>query len=274
MIEHPAIVSVDWLNSNLNDPNLVIIDCRFQLNNPQFGYQEYLKSHILGAFYLNLDQDLSSTVQKHGGRHPLPNFDLFAAKMANLGIKRGETRVIVYDSSRFAFASRLWWLLRYCGHSQVALLDGGWQAWQANNYPVTQEIPSEKSGHFVPEIQTNWVVEIENVKKRKDLAKVILLDSREGDRYRGEREPIDPIAGHIPGAVNSCWLDVTNEQGYLRSLKELETIWSSYSETDELIVYCGSGVTACVNLFSLDLIGRKPPLLYPGGWSDWCSYLI
>jgi thiosulfate/3-mercaptopyruvate sulfurtransferase len=273
MVECPAIVDIDWVNTNINDPNLVIIDCRFQLNNPQFGYQEYLKSHIPGAFYLNLDEDLSSPVQKHGGRHPLPNFDLFAAKIANLGIKHGKTRVIAYDSSRFAFASRLWWLLRYCGHDQVSLLDGGWQAWQASNYPVSQEIPSGKSGHFVPQIQNDWVIDIEGVKRKKDQARVILVDSREGDRYRGEREPIDPIAGHIPGAVNFCWLDVTNEQGYLRSLAELETLWSSYAKTDQMIVYCGSGVTACVNLFSLELIGRKPALLYPGGWSDWCSYL-
>jgi thiosulfate/3-mercaptopyruvate sulfurtransferase len=274
MIKHPAIVSVDWLNSNLNEPNIVIVDCRFQLNNPQFGYQEYLKSHIPNAFYLNLDQDLSSPPEKHGGRHPLPNFDLFAEKMANLGIKHGKTRVIIYDSSRFAFASRFWWLLRYCGHDQVSLLDGGWQAWQAENCPVTDEIPSEKSGDFQPQLQTDWVIDIETLKQRKDHHNLILVDSREGDRYRGEREPIDPLAGHIPGAVNSCWLNVTNEQGYLLSLEELQTLWSPYSETNEMIVYCGSGVTACVNLFSLELIGRKLPLLYPGGWSDWCSYLI
>jgi thiosulfate/3-mercaptopyruvate sulfurtransferase len=273
MIDHPTIVSVDWLNSNLNDPNLVIVDCRFQLNNPQFGYQEYLQGHIPGAFYLNLDEDLSSPVQKHGGRHPLPNFNLFAEKMTNLGIKQGETRVIVYDASRFAFASRLWWLLRYCGHDQVSLLDGGWQAWQINSCSISQEMPSlPKSGDFVPQLRRDWAIDIEGVKQRKDRDQVILVDSREGDRFRGEREPIDPIAGHIPGAVNSCWLDVTNEQGYLRPWEEIQKLWSDYPENHEMIFYCGSGVTACVNLLSLELIGRKSPLLYPGGWSDWCSY--
>jgi thiosulfate/3-mercaptopyruvate sulfurtransferase len=288
------IVSATWLSQHLDDPQTIVIDCRFELTNPQAGRQHYEVSHIPGAFYFDLNQDLSSPVGQHGGRHPLPDPGILAAKLTAIGIFSSSasssvetptqvpTQVILYDDSRLAYAARAWWLLRYLGHEQVAVLNGGWGGWQTAGHPVTAALPTPRSGNFIPRIQPNWVVGINEVKALKDLPTVALVDSREGDRYRGEREPIDPVAGHIPGAVNYPWQEVTDEQGYLRSPTEQQQRWAALAGealaegTDApaaILVYCGSGVTACVNLLSLELAGIETGKLYAGSWSDWCSYL-
>jgi thiosulfate/3-mercaptopyruvate sulfurtransferase len=181
--------------------------------------------------------------------------------------------VIAYDDSNLAFAARLWWLLRYLGHDQVAVLDGGLADWQSKGYPVTTTVPQPQPGKFLPKIRSDWIVDIETVKNRKDLPGVVLVDAREGARYRGEQEPIDPIAGHIPGALNYPWQSVTDATGHLLSIPEHRQRWAGLPFHNELIVYCGSGVTACVDLLSLELAGIKGGKLYPGSWSDWCSYL-
>jgi thiosulfate/3-mercaptopyruvate sulfurtransferase len=269
------LVSSEWLREQLNNSQIRVIDCRFQLANPDWGETEYNRSHIPGAYYLSLDRDLSSPVQLHGGRHPLPDINLLAQKFAELGIVQNETLVVAYDDARFAFASRLWWLLRYLGHDQVVLLDGGWNAWVEAGYPVTNEIPyNQSSGSFTPQPQTDWIVDRETIKAIQDQDSIILVDSRESDRYAGLREPIDPIAGSIPNAVNSPWKEVSDESGFLQSLEKQQSLWEKYQNAQEIIVYCGSGVTACVNLLSLELAGFNNAKLYPGGWSDWCSYLV
>lgn len=271
---HNYYVNCQWLAENLNHPQVVIVDCRFQLASPTWGYEQYCLAHVPGAYYLDLDRHLSSPVQLHGGRHPLPNLERFATKLASIGIVQTETLVVAYDDSQFAFASRLWWLLQYLGHDRVVLLDGGWNAWQAGGYPTTQDLPPSRQGAFIPQPQTDSIVDLETVKRRKDLPGVILVDSRDSDRYEGKREPIDPIAGHIPGAVNSPWKQVSDRAGYLHPPQEQAKLWSDYRQAEEVIVYCGSGVTACVNLLSLQMAGidRAKLKLYPGGWSDWCSY--
>ena len=293
---HPIVsaptVSAKWLSQHLDDPQTIVIDCRFDLANPQAGRQHYEVSHIPGAFYFDLNQDLSSPVGLHGGRHPLPDSGILAEKLTAIGTfsssasssaeipTQAPTQIIFYDDSRLAYAARAWWLLRYLGHEQVAVLDGGWSGWQAADSPVTAALPTPRSGNFTPRIQSNWVVGMDAVKALKDLPTVALVDSREGDRYRGEREPIDPVAGHIPGAVNYPWQEVTDVQGYLRSPIEQQQRWAKLSGAEsggeapaEILVYCGSGVTACVNLLSLELAGIETGKLYAGSWSDWCSYL-
>ncbi|WP_017304646.1 sulfurtransferase [Spirulina subsalsa] len=266
------VVSAEWLVNQLDNPQIAIADCRFQLANPQLGRNQYQESHILGAYYLDLNLDLSAPVGENGGRHPLPDAASFAAKMAAMGVEWGKTWVIAYDDSAMAFAARLWWLLRYFGHEQVAILDGGWSGWVNQSYPVTTDGPAAKTGEFIPQVQPHWVVDYQELLKRKDQPTVTLIDSREGDRYRGEREPIDPQAGHIPGAMNFPWRDVCTTDGYLRPLAEQEQRWQTIGTEQEIIVYCGSGVTACVNLLSLELAGIPNAKLYVGGWSDWCSY--
>ncbi|MGD1701505.1 sulfurtransferase [Dapis sp. BLCC M229] len=266
------LVSSEWLSDHLNDPNLIIIDCRFSLADTALGNKQYQESHIPGAFYLDLNQDLSNPVQKHGGRHPLPDPNELAQKLATIGVKYQETVIVAYDDSRFAFASRLWWLLTYMGHEKIALLDGGFSGWQ-KKYPVTNEISLEKLGFFKPQIQPKMVVDIEAVKAKKDLPEVVLVDSRDSDRYLGKHEPIDPIAGHISGAVNYPWKQVTDENSQAKVLEQVSR-WEEVKNAQEVIVYCGSGVTACVNLWSLKMAGINNGKLYAGSWSDWCSYLV
>jgi len=265
------VISPQWLLENLNNPNLVIIDCRFRLSEPDWGYQQYLLSHLPFAYYLNLDQDLSGNLATHGGRHPLPNTDAFAAKLNNLGVN-DDSLIIAYDDARFAFASRLWWLLRFYGHKQVALLDGGFSGWLALGYPLTTEIPLPSQGNFSPKPQLEKIATREEVITSQNLPEVVLVDSRESERYLGKTEPIDPIAGHIPGAVNFPWLEVSTSEGYLLPHESQAKIWQNLPAHESIIVYCGSGVTACVNLLSLESLGITNTKLYPGGWSDWCSY--
>jgi thiosulfate/3-mercaptopyruvate sulfurtransferase len=267
------IVSHEWLLEHLEDPQVVIVDCRFSLADPQLGKQQYQTSHIKGAYYLDLNQDLSSPVEEHGGRHPLPDSDELAHKLSTIGVNFQKTLVVAYDDSRLAFASRLWWLLRYLGHEQVVVLNGGFSEWQKAGYPVTDIIPQpEQKGNFTYAMQTQMVVDRQMVISHKDLAEVALVDSRESDRYLGIREPIDKIAGHIAGAVNYPWLEVTDTEGYVLPPSEQRHRWSQLEQAEEIIVYCGSGVTACVNLLSLELAGIPTGKLYAGSWSDWISY--
>ena len=265
------LVSGQWLSDRLDDPPIVIIDCRFSLADPQLGEKQYREAHIPGAFYLDLNRDLSSPVEKHGGRHPLPDTARLAQKLAGMGVNFQETLVVAYDDSRFAFAARLWWLLRYMGHDKVALLDGGFSSWKSR-YPVTDETSTSTTGSFVPQLRPEMVVGIDTVKANKDLPGVVLVDSRDRDRYLGKVEPIDPVAGHIPAAVNYPWKEVSDIDAKAKVTEQSQR-WNDVKDAQEIIVYCGSGVTACVNLWSLEIAGIPTGKLYAGSWSDWCSYL-
>ena len=274
MSASPYLISVQDLAQQIDHPNLIIIDTRFSLPDPNLGRTQYQAGHIPGAHYLDLNQDLSSPIQSHGGRHPLPDWSAFVQKLNTLGISsQPATQVVIYDDSRFAFAARLWWMLRYLGHEQVSILDGGIKAWTDAGMSLSTEIPAPTEGSFTPRMQTGWTVDIEQVKRRA--SDVVLIDSRSPERYRGEVEPIDPVAGSVPGAINSFWKDVTTADGFLKAPETLRVQWSErgVEPSDEVMVYCGSGVTACVNLFSLVAAGHPMHKLYPGGWSDWCSYM-
>ena len=273
---HP-IVSADWLRLHLENSSVVVIDCRFSLMEPAAGQKQYDIGHIQGSYYLDLNQDLSETVQAHGGRHPLPDVQIFSSKLRAMGIN-DDTWIVLYDSARLSYASRAWWLLRYLGHDRTLLLNGGWQAWTGMHYPITKELPQVTSGNFSPAVQSDWTVDIDDVKAAMNTGSSVLVDSRETVRYRGDREPIDPIAGHIPGAINYPWQQVTDERGFINAELQADR-WANLQDNTEtkinpteIIVYCGSGVTACVNLLSLSLAGHHAKL-YVGGWSDWCSYL-
>jgi thiosulfate/3-mercaptopyruvate sulfurtransferase len=267
-----VVVSPQWLFTHQTDPSVTIVDCRFSLAEPSFGRGQYDAGHIPGAYYLDLNDDLSSPVTVHGGRHPLPDPVELAQKLTKMGVT-AQSSVIAYDDSRFAYAARVWWLLRWLGHKRVAVLNGGLAAYQRAGYPLTQEIPTPRTGNFIPQVQAPQVVNKTTVDACKQLPTVALVDSREPARYRGEQEPIDPVAGHIPGAVNLPWQQVTDERGYLRSPTDLQAHWQAIADTPEIIVYCGSGVTACVNLLALTAAGITHGKLYAGSWSDWCSYL-
>jgi thiosulfate/3-mercaptopyruvate sulfurtransferase len=210
-------------------------------------------------------------VQQHGGRHPLPDITTLATKLSQMGVT-AQTLIVAYDDSRFAFASRLWWLLKYMGHDRIAVLEGGFSAYQSSGLPISNDLPIKREGLFVPQMRSELAVNIHDVVQRQQDPSAKIVDSREGDRYQGKSEPIDPIAGHIPSAVNYPWQQVTDERGWMRSPEELKEYWSEVLNADEVVVYCGSGVTACVNLLALELAGLSTAKLYVGSWSDWCSY--
>ncbi len=266
------VVAADWLAENLENPQVVTIDCRFSLADPDLGRQKYLESHVSGAHYLDLNQDLSAPVQKYGGRHPLPDPEVLSAKFAQIGIEFGKTLVVAYDDSRLAFASRLWWLLRYYGHEQVAILNGGYPQWLKAGLPVSVEQSVSRSATFVPQIQSGWTVSIEAVTDCDEHLPIVLIDSREADRYAGIREPIDPYAGRISGSYNYPWQEVTDADGLLLTESWHQQHWQALPADKTKVLYCGSGVTACVNALSLAIGGHAEPLLYPGGWSDWCAH--
>ncbi len=248
-----------------------LIDCRFSLLDPEQGLADYRAGHIPGASYMHLNRDLSGPVAEHGGRHPLPDPQVFAQTLASIGIA-ADTPVVAYDDAGFAFASRLWWMMRALGYRPPRLLNGGYRAWldlgvapEAGDVvaaPVAAASPEDYRGY----LDRDAVIEAQATNAQ-------LVDAREPKRYEGLEEPIDPVAGHIPGAVNRPWQDVTDENGRVLPPDALQALFADLLERDSLVVYCGSGVTACVNLFALALLGRDDPQLYPGSWSDWCSYL-
>jgi thiosulfate/3-mercaptopyruvate sulfurtransferase len=271
---HQNTVSIDWVNKHLEDSSIVIVDCRFQLGAPEAGRTLYDEGHLPGAFHLDLEQDLSSPAGQHGGRHPLPNVDELAMKLGSLGID-GTKHVIAYDEGGF-MAARLWWLLNYMGHpGGTSIMEGGYRAWGEAGFPTTSA-PSTAttSTTFVPQIDTSIVIHIDELRHKLGQPGVLLLDSREAPRYRGEIEPIDPAAGHIPGAKNVFWKEGMDEQGNWRSREEQQARFAAVGakDADEIIVYCGSGVSACPNVLALREAGYRNVKLYAGSWSDWVSY--
>lgn len=266
------IIDADWLFSRINDSDIRIIDCRFQLGNPSFGLNEYMKEHIEGSIFYDLEKDLSGPVIEHGGRHPLPSIEELVEKLSATGINESVT-VVAYDDQGGAFASRLWWLLSYLGHTNVYILDGGYSSWKEKGYPVNSDVPTFTRSNFSPEVRSSMVVDVDAVKKAIETKSAILIDSREKNRYLGIEEPIDKVAGHIPGAVNSFWKDGLNEQGKWKVSNEQTSRFSSIvGADDEIIVYCGSGITACPNIVALSEAGFQNVKLYSGSWSDWITY--
>jgi len=269
----PLFVCPEQLDALRQNTGVVAIDCRFSLADPEEGRRLYLESHIPGAFYLHLNEDLSSSVATHGGRHPLPTEPQFNRVMQSVGADNDST-IVIYDDHRLGFAARLWWLLRWFGHENVHVLDGGFSAWQRSGFAVEKQLPESRKGQFQRAPSPEMVVDYGYVKSQAwDGKSHVLIDSRERPRFLGEQEPIDPIAGCIPGAINLPWLEFTNSDGNVQSPSFQQERLASIAEAEELVVYCGSGVTACVNLLSLFCIGREDAKLYSGSWSDWCSYL-
>lgn len=264
------LVTPEWLYEHMGDPNLVIVDCRFDLGNRGAGAQQYRQDHIPGAAYMNLEYDLSGDIKEHGGRHPLPDLDTFSRKLGEAGIDRNK-HVVAYDNQAGAMAARFWWMLTYLGHPNISLLDGGYDRWRERGYPVTSDIPTPESTVFVPVIQTHMLADVDEVRQAVDRS-TTLIDSRAPERYSGEKETLDKKAGHIPGAKNFFWKNNLDDHQQWKPAEKLKQNFSSILETESPIVYCGSGVTACANIFALRRAGFDQAKLYLGSWSDWISY--
>lgn len=266
------IVDSNWLKQHLYDENLVIADCRFNLGDPQEGEKLYKKDHIPGALYFDLEKDLSAQVQTHGGRHPLPKMEDFIDLLERSGVDR-ETTVVAYDGGQGAFASRLWWMLKYVGHENVFVLNGGYENWKEQSGIVTDGIPKPILASYRPSYNHDMIASYEEVKEavNKKRSDIVLVDSREEKRYLGIEEPIDKKAGRIPGAINKVWFEGL-DNGSFKDAKEQQKRFTDLDFSKTIIVYCGSGVTAAPNYISLKEAGFPHVKLYPGSFSDWISY--
>ncbi|WP_424768726.1 sulfurtransferase [Paenibacillus sp. sgz302251] len=264
----------DWVREQLGKDGVVIVDTRYALNDSEAGKRAYAEAHVPGAYYMDLSHDLSSPKRPdgQGGRHPLPEPEVLAGLLGRIGIGRGTT-VIAYDDQGGAMASRLRWLLQWLGHDgQVYIMEGGFAGWQAAGYPVSTEVPAFVKGvRFEPTVRVKMLVSQDEVKAKIGKPGVVLIDSREAPRYRGEVEPLDPAAGHIPSAINRFWNEGKHADGSWKSPEEQAERFAGLSRDDEIIVYCGSGVTATPNVFALQDAGFRNVKLYAGSWSDWSS---
>lgn len=269
------LVSKKWLLARMYEPNMVIVDCRFQLGAPEAGKTAYAESHIPGAIYLDLESDLSAPVSEHGGRHPLPDPDTLAKRLSQAGINN-DSVVVAYDDQGGLNASRLWLLLRWLGHEQVYVMDEGFSAWQQDGYPVTADQRVVIPSSFQPVVRDELIADVEDVRSAIGNPDVLLVDSREAPRYLGQTEPIDAKAGHVPSAINAFWKNNLDAEGKWTSVDQrragLSEVIDALDAGREVIVYCGSGVSACPNIVALHSLGYSNVRLYAGSWSDWISY--
>jgi thiosulfate/3-mercaptopyruvate sulfurtransferase len=272
-MRYTTLIETSVLAANLGDPSLAIVDCRFDLKDTSAGERAYETAHIPGAVYAHVDRDLSAPKTGTNGRHPLPEVDVFVATLDRLGIDAG-TQVVVYDHDSGGFASRLWWMLRWLGHDGVALLNGGFAKWADEGRPTESGVEVRPRRVFVPHVQPQMVANAADVAAIVGKSEWRLIDARAPERFRGEVEPVDKVAGHIPGAVNVPFLENLDASGTFKSPAELAARFhkaSGPTPTDHLVLYCGSGVTACQNLLALEHAGMHGAKLYPGSWSEWSS---
>ncbi len=266
------LISTQDLLAALKKRACVVFDCRFALGDPAAGYRKYLEAHIPGAVYAHLDNDLSSPVTGSSGRHPLPGADRFAAFLARSGWQPGD-RLIAYDDMGGAIAARLWWVMKYFGHDGAALLDGGFPAWQSAGYAL-ESGPLSVSGKTPVSLsaRSDLVVSTTQILERLAGPDTVLVDVRAGERFRGEIEPLDSVAGHIPGSVNYPFQQNLSGSGHFKPVQDIRQELSALQgdhPPEDVVYMCGSGVTACHTLFAAELAGLHGATLYAGSWSEW-----
>lgn len=270
-VNNSPLVSAESLYQNLANPDWKIIDCRFSLADAEAGFKAYRFGHIPGAVYADLNRDLSAPATALTGRHPLPPIRRLAAVFSGWGIGGG-TRAVAYDDGDGAFAARLWWLLRYLGHDRAAVLDGGIRHWRRSGLPLTTRLPPIRQVQFTPRPRENLCLTANEVETGLARKTVCLIDARAPERYHGRLEPIDPVAGHVPGAVNRPFQANVNAGGLFLPKEILFDDFKRIigSTPPERVVHmCGSGVTACHNVLAMDYAGLEGSRLYAGSWSEW-----
>ena len=267
-----TLISTEELSSHLGDPSLVIVDTRHELAQPAHGEEAYAKSHLPGALFAHLDRDLSAPATGRNGRHPLPTPEGASAVFGRLGIDASK-QVVAYDQGDGHFASRLWWMLRWLGHDKAAVLDGGFAKWLREGRPVTAERSAASPTTFVPS-HVRPTLNASGIAASLPRHGLVLLDARAAERYRGDVEPLDPVAGHIPGALNRPHSRNVAADGTFRAAAELrgefDAMLHGRSPAD-VVHYCGSGVSACHNVLAMTVAGYPLTRLYPGSWSEWCA---
>ena len=269
-----TLVDCAQLAVHLDDPDWRVFDCRHQLTDVGYGERAYAEGHLPGAHFLHLDRDLSSPMNGSNGRHPLPDVASLVAKLSAAGVT-AKTQVVVYDDAGGMVAVRLWWLLRWLGHEYVALLDGGIGQWQKEGRPLSLDVPRAQAvpAAALPSVR-DWVVSADEVLGNIPRGEFCLVDARAPDRFRGENETLDPVGGHIPGARNHFFRDNLDADGLFRPVAELRQAYLTLLAgvaPERVVMYCGSGVSACHNLLAMEVAGLPGARLYAGSWSEWCS---
>ncbi|MEL6300443.1 MAG: sulfurtransferase [Pseudomonadota bacterium] len=263
------LISSKGLNTKFRNKQLVVLDCRFELSDPTAGRAAYASGHIPGALYIDLEDDLSAVIDETSGRHPLPATDDISATLGRLGVTP-QTPVVVYDAVNSAFASRAWFILKWLGHKDVAVLDGGLASWVAEGYELTREVREIGPVNRYPaDSNDNWIVEATEIEANLQSKRFHLIDARGADRFSGVSDPIDPVAGHVPGAVNRPFTENLTPTGRFKSAKQLRMEWELLVPEGETVMMCGSGVTACHHLLAREVAGLEAGRLYAGSWSEW-----
>jgi thiosulfate/3-mercaptopyruvate sulfurtransferase len=268
-----TLIDAGLLQAHLGDPDCVVVDVRHQLADVGYGERAYAEAHIPGAHFLHCDRDLSGPLTGSNGRHPLPDPQRLAGRLVEIGVNKPATQVVVYDDAQGMIAGRLWWLLRWLGHDRVAVLDGGWQAWCEAGGDVSNELPTVPAGSFTP-VQRSFAVDALFVGKMLKSPAMRLVDGRAADRFRGENETIDPLGGHIPGATNRFFRDNLQADGRFKPARDLSAEWQGVlagNSAEQVVHYCGSGVSACHNILAMEIAGLPGSRLYGGSWSEWCA---
>jgi thiosulfate/3-mercaptopyruvate sulfurtransferase len=270
---YTTIVTRDVLEQHLSDPAWIVFDCRFNLADPAAGENAYRESHIPNARYAHLEADLSGPKTSKTGRHPLPDPQRLARKLGDWGIDRHK-QVVAYDDAGGAIAARLWWLMRWLGHAAAAVLDGGFNRWREEQRPLTVKPSHIEPAKFDARLRNNAWVDSASIERNLVDKHSIILDARTHPRFSGETEPIDPIAGHIPGAKNRPFQDNLDARGDFLPPAELNKAFRKLlpdTETERVVHMCGSGVTACHNVLAMEIAGLSGSRLYPGSWSEWIT---
>ncbi len=272
-MRYTTLIATSDLAAHLTDPYWAMVDCRFDLTNTGWGEQAYREAHIPGAVYAHLDRDLSGPKTGRNGRHPLPDVEAFKARLGRWGISAG-VQVVAYDQNSGMWASRLWWMLRYLGHEAVAVLDGGLAKWVSEGRPTRAGDEQRLPAQFVGLAREAMRVRVEEVERRRTDPAWRVIDSRAPERYRGEVEPLDPVAGHIPGAVHHYNLSNVNADGTHLAPEELRAKFLALLgdvPATNVVTYCGSGVAAAHNVLAMEVAGLPGARVYAGSWSEWCS---
>jgi thiosulfate/3-mercaptopyruvate sulfurtransferase len=270
---YSLLISSEELSAHLTDPHWVICDVRHDLADVEKGRRAYAEGHLPGAHFLHLDEHLSGRKTGNNGRHPLPDPQAFASRLSAIGISN-ETQVVAYDDAGGPYAARLWWMLRWIGHEAVAVLDGGINQWQKDGRALTRDIPQAYAAQFAPRISDAMRVDASYIVDHLGKPDALVVDARAEERYRGLAETIDPVAGHIPGAVNRFFKDNLDAAGRFKPAAQLRREFDALlggRPATQVINQCGSGVTAAHNLLAMEIAGLKGSKLYPGSWSEWCA---
>ena len=272
-MSYKTIISEKDLKNNISNSDFIIFDTRCDIKDSGYGIDSYSEGHIENSIFVDVDTDLASEKQQGTGRHPLPKVETFCDKLSHWGMDNNK-QVVIYDDAGGAFAGRMWWMLRWLGHEDVAVLDGGLNSWVKNGNKLITSPTLFKKSYFEPTINNEMIATLRDVENAQHVLNTILLDARSKERYEGISDPVDPIAGHVPGAISHPLGTNLDRTGKFKGKEELKHNFDKIShdlKEKEIISMCGSGITACHNILALEIAGIKNARLYVGSWSEWIT---